>query len=182
MLRFQLVLVCLCMSFTGRAQVEIFRGETDTSTYIAPGDTITKAPDFNGSLFEFYRYIENHYNVRLYGQYLNPIPDNVRFSFYVEKNGKLSDFKMIYTNNRMLANEIQNIITMMPEWNPGKQVGKKKRTLMVFDLNVQLTDDLPGVLITENKLVTEFSNKHKGFKWFVVAGTVIVMITLYLTR
>ncbi|MDI1232894.1 MAG: hypothetical protein PSX81_01280 [bacterium] len=164
------------------AQVEVFRGGgADTSTYIAPEDTITRAPSFGNGPYDFYRYIENHFNMTLYGKYLNYYADNVRFSFYVERNGNLSDFQVLSTTHQMVASEIINIVNTMPEWVPGKLEGRRKRTLMIFDLNIQLVDDFPNVLITQNGLQSEFSNKHKSLKWFLLGGSVIAMLALWIS-
>ncbi len=176
------LIVSICWIHSLQAQVEVYKGDGDTSTYIAPEDTITIAPQFGNGEGEMYRFIENNFNVRLNGQYLTYYPENIRFSFYVEKNGTVSDFELLYSSQQMLGNIIENIVMRMPKWTPGREEGKRKRTLMVYDLNIQLTDDLPSVLVTENKLVTTFSNKHKNFKWFAVAGSILIMLTLYITR
>ncbi|MES2617838.1 MAG: hypothetical protein V4613_08165 [Bacteroidota bacterium] len=176
------LIVSFCWIHSLKAQVEVYKGDDDTSNYIAPEDTITIAPQFGSDPGDIYRFIENNFNVRMNGQYLTYFPETIRFSFYVEKNGTVSNFELLYSSQQMLGNIMENIVMRMPEWKPGKEEGKRKRTLMVYDLNIQLTDDLPGVLVSENKLVTTFSNKHKQFKWFAVAGTVLIMLTLYITR
>lgn len=164
------------------AQVEVFKGAAaDTATYIAPEDTITRAPSFGSDPNDFYRYIENHYNMTLNGKFLNYYADNVRFSFYVERNGKLSDFQILSTTHQMIASEVVDIVSKMPDWEPGKQEGRKKRTLMIYDINIQLVEDFPNVLVTKNGLQTEFSNKHKSLKWFLLGGSVIAMLALWIT-
>ena len=163
------------------AQLEVFRGaSSDTATYIAPEDTITRAPSFGNNSDDFYRYIENHYNTRINGQYLSFYADNVRFSFYVERNGKLSDFEILSASHQMLASEVIDIVSRMPEWTPGKQEGKKKRTLMIYDINIQLVEDIPNVLVTKNGFQLEYSNKHKSLKWFLLGGSVIAMLALWI--
>lgn len=163
------------------AQVEVFRGaSSDTATYIAPDDTITLAPSFGKNPDDFYRYIENHFNMRIAGPYLSNYADNVRFSFYVERNGKLSDFEILSTSHQQLAGEIIDIVSKMPEWTPGKQEGKKKRTLMIYDINIQLVEDIPNVLVTKNAMQLEYSNKHKSLKWFLLGGSVIAMLALWI--
>ncbi len=165
-----------------KAQVEIYRGSSDTATYIAPEDTITRAPVFGNDPDEIYRYIAQQYNMTLYGKFLDYYPENFRFSFYVERNGKVSDFKSIFASDPIVMDEIERIIIHMPEWSPGKQDGKRRRTLMEYNVTIQLTEDIPPVLVTKNELVTEFSNKHKNFKWFAVAGSVLIMLTLLISQ
>lgn len=166
-----------------KAQIERYKGDpADTATYIAPEDTITRAPMFGDSPDEIYRYIENRYNLAVYGQYLSYYPEQIRFSFYVERSGKISDFKILYASQLMIGTEIESIITTMPEWTPGKEMGKKKRTLMIYDVNIQITNDFPKVLVTPNGYQTQFSNRYKSLKWFLLSGAVLVMVTLLLTR
>ncbi len=174
------------MFFLNRAtaQVEIYRNSgADTATYIAPDDTITRAPSFGSDPNDFYRYIEMHYNLRNNaGGNLSYYADNIRFSFYVERNGKISNFEILFATHQMVASQIEKIVINMPEWAPGKVDGRKKRTLMVYDINIQMVDDLPNVLVTKNGLVSQFSDKQKSLKWFLVGGTVITMLTLWLVR
>jgi len=163
------------------AQVEVFRGaSSDTASYIAPEDTITRAPSFGKHPDDFYRYIENNFNMRIVGPFLSNYTDNVRFSFYVERNGNLSDFEILSASNQQLAGAVVDIVSRMPEWTPGKQQGKKKRTLMIYDINIQLVEDIPNVLVTKNNLQMEYSNKHKSLKWFLLGGSVIAMLALWI--
>src|SRR6478735_4624879 len=101
------LIVSFCWIHSLQAQVEVYKGDDDTSSYIAPEDTITIAPQFGSGPGEIYRFIEDNYNVRLNGQYLSYFPENIRFSFYVEKNGTVSNFELLYSSQQMLGSIIE---------------------------------------------------------------------------
>ena len=58
------LLILLFKGILLSAQVEVFRNNVDTSTYIAPEDTITRSPMFEGGDQDFFRFIENIINAR----------------------------------------------------------------------------------------------------------------------
>ncbi len=165
-----------------QAQVEIFRNQEDTSTYIAPGDTITKPPQFETGERDFFNYIETHFNLRVNSQAMDLQGAIVKFSFYVEKDGSISDYKHLYASNAIIASEVERIVSRMPKWTPGYQTGKKKKTLMVYDLSVRVVNDLPMVQVTKNSASLEYTDKTNELKWFIVAGAVLVLLTLWIIK
>jgi protein TonB len=164
------------------SQVEVFRGSQDTGYVISPEDTITKPPQFDGGEDAFYSFLANSVNYQVLNAQL--IGDDIKFSFYVEKNGKLSDFKIIQSVNVNLSIELERILTsdLMPEWEPGFLVGKKKKTLMVYDLKFSLSNELPKVIVSKNYTFSEYTTQTNLLKRFLVAGSVLILATLFITR
>ena len=176
-----LILFCLCDFKVINAQVEVFRNTSDTSTYIAPEDTITKAPVFENGDVDFFRYIETRFNFRTNSNNLDYSGENIRFSFYVEKDGDVSEYTHLYGSNVMVASEIERIVTAMPKWNPGYMDGKKKKTLMVYNILIKRVDDIPPVQITLNASKMEYTDQTKHIKWFIVSGALLILVTLWIT-
>jgi hypothetical protein len=164
-----------------KAQVEVFKNREDTSTYIAPKDTITKAPIFENGDHDFFRYIENNFNMRRNFESLDYFAENINFSFYIDKDGQLVDYKHISGSNAIVSSELERIITKMPKWSPGYLNGRKKKTLMIYSINIRRVDDFPPVEVVKNTSSLEYSDQTKQIKWFIVAGSVLVLVTLWIT-
>lgn len=164
------------------AQVEIFRVSQDTGYVISPEDTITKPPQFTGGEEAFFNYLATSINYQVLSNQL--MGDNIKFSFYVEKNGKISDFKFIQGENINVVNELERVLTgpLMPDWEPGYLEGKKKKTLMIYDLKFMLSNDLPKIIVSKNYTFSEYTNKTNLLKRFIVAGSVLILATLFITR
>lgn len=164
------------------AQVEVFRGTQDTGYVFSPEDTITKPPQFVGGEDAFYSFLANSVNFQVLNSQL--IGDDIKFSFYVEKSGKLSDFKIIQSANINLSVELERLLTsdLMPEWEPGFLVGKKKKTLMIYDLKFSLSNELPKVIVSKNYTFSEYTTQTNLLKRFLVAGSVLILVTLFITR
>ena len=55
------------------------------------------------------------------------ISGRVIFSFVVEKDGSTSDFTVLQTPDKLLADEVERIFKSCPKWEPGTQRGEKVR-------------------------------------------------------
>ncbi len=164
------------------SQIERYHNTEDTATYIAPEDTITKPPLFGDSENDFFNYLELGFNKTNYVQYIPVNGLNVHFSFLVEKKGTVEDFKIISTDNSLVANEIQRIVSNMPNWNAGKQDGKRKNTLMVYDLLIKAETDQNKISVYKNSFNLEYTNKTNPIKYFLVAGTLLIMTMLWIVK
>ena len=51
----------------------------------------------------------------------------VVFSFIVEKDGSLSEFKVLQSPSEILTKEIERIFNASPKWEPGEHNGEKIR-------------------------------------------------------
>jgi hypothetical protein len=178
-----LLFLLLLNMLSGYAQVEIFRNTEDTATYIAPADTITRPPQFETGEIDFFNYLEFRFNRRTSGQAMDLNGAVVKFSFYVDKDGRVSDYKHLFASNAVVASEIERVVTNMPKWSPGYEHGKKKRTLMVYELNVRpVANTIPMVEITKNSGSAEYTTQTNPIKWFIVAGTILVLATLWIIK
>ena len=169
--------------FSLNAQVEVFRNTEDTSTYIRPEDTITCAPVYGLSDEDFLFYIESRFNLRNTSTSLDFAGDKFKISFYVGKDGMVSDYKTLSFTDANMATELERVITEMPAWNPGFQSGRKKKTLMIYTLGIRKINDSVNTIdvsISENNY--EYTDQTKKIKWFLVAGSVMVLIAVLLTK
>lgn len=169
--------------FSLNAQVEVFRNTEDTSSYIRPEDTITCAPVYGLSDEDFLFYIENRFNLRNTAASLDFAGDKFKISFYVGKDGMVTDYKTLSFTNANMATELERVITEMPAWNPGFYSGRKKKTLMIYTLNIRkVTNNVNAVDVSISENNYEYTDQTKKIKWFLVAGSVMVLIAVLLTK
>lgn len=164
------------------AQVEVFRPSSDTATYIDPKDTITTPPIFETGDLDFFRYIETHFTMLTTSTSLTYTGGNYKFKFYIDKDGSLSDFEMITFSDANISRELERVISLMPKWTPGVFEGKKKRTLMVYDINIQRVNDFNSIQVTKRDSDVQYTRQTNSIKWFIVAGSVLILLGLFITR
>lgn len=58
--------------------------------------------------------------------------------FIVERNGKISNIKVVRSVSPALDKEAVRVIRRMPRWNPGKKDGKTIRTRFVLPIHFRL--------------------------------------------
>lgn len=105
--------------------------EEDNNIYNTAG--IEVKPDFPGGIEKFYKFISKNYQV--------PEEDGLKgkvfVSFVVEKDGSLTDIKVIRDIGYGTGKEAIRVLKSCPRWNPGEQNGKKVRVLYSLPINIQ---------------------------------------------
>jgi protein TonB len=108
--------------------------EEDNGIYNTAG--IQVQPDFPGGMDKFYKFIAKNYNT----------PDEeglkgkVFVTFVVEKDGSLTDIKVIRDIGYGTGKEAIRVLKSSPKWNPGEQNGKKVRVQYSLPINIQSAD------------------------------------------
>ena len=67
------------------------------------------------------------------------IKGRVIFSFVVEKDGSVSEFKVLNTPDKIFSAEVERVFKLTPKWEPGKQNGKEVR--VKFTVPIVFTGD-----------------------------------------
>ena len=67
------------------------------------------------------------------------IKGRVIFSFVVEKDGSVSEFKVLNTPDKIFLAEVERVFKLTPKWEPGKQNGKEVR--VKFTVPIVFTGD-----------------------------------------
>jgi protein TonB len=105
--------------------------EEDNQIYNTAG--IEVKPDFPGGMDKFYKYVGNNYQT----------PDEeglkgkVYVTFVVEKDGSLTDIKVIRDIGYGTGKEAIRVLNKCPRWTPGEQNGKKVRVLYSLPITIQ---------------------------------------------
>ena len=66
------------------------------------------------------------------------IKGRVIFSFVVEKDGSVSEFKVLNTPDKLLSAEVERVFKLTPKWEPGKQNGKAVRVKFTVPITFTL--------------------------------------------
>jgi len=68
------------------------------------------------------------------------IQGKVYLQFVVERDGSLSDFKIMKTPSETIATETIRVFQLSPAWIPGTQNGKPVRVQFTLPINFSLSD------------------------------------------
>jgi protein TonB len=107
--------------------------EEDNNIYNTAG--IEVKPDFPGGLDKFYKFIGKNYSA----------PEDcgsgkVFVTFVVEKDGSLTDIKVLREVCPGSGNEAKRVLKASPKWTPGEQNGKKVRVLYSLPISIQASE------------------------------------------
>mgnify|MGYP000013415708 CR=1 FL=1 len=105
--------------------------EEDNSIYNTAG--IEVKPDFPGGIEKFYKFVGKNYQV----PEEEGLKGKVFVSFVVEKDGSLTDIKVIRDIGYGTGKEAIRVLKSCPKWNPGEQNGKEVRVLYSLPINIQ---------------------------------------------
>lgn len=80
------------------------------------------------------KYIQDHLHVSI-----NDINGqlNILIQFIVDKEGNITDVKVIRSSIKSVDREAANMVSGMPRWKPGKQNGKPVRVIMTLPIKIQ---------------------------------------------
>ena len=105
--------------------------EEDNETYNTAG--IEVKPDFPGGIEKFYKFVAKNYQT----PEEEGLKGKVFVSFVVEKDGSLTDIKVIRDIGFGTGKEAIRVLKSCPKWTPGEQNGKKVRVLYSLPINIQ---------------------------------------------
>ena len=106
----------------------------DNNIYNTAG--IEVKPDFPGGLEKFYKFVANNYRT----PEEEGLKGKVFITFVVEKDGSLTDIKVIRDIGYGTGKEAIRVLKSSPRWNPGEQNGKKVRVLYSLPITIQSAD------------------------------------------
>ena len=103
----------------------------DNNIYNTAG--IEVKPDFPGGLEKFYKFIGKNFQV----PEEEGLKGKVFVTFVVEKDGLLSDIKVLRDIGYGTGNEAVRVLKSSPRWEPGEQNGKKVRCIYSLPISIQ---------------------------------------------
>lgn len=96
---------------------------------------LTEKPEYEGGLMAFYKYISANYKLSEEGNKAK-LKGRVFMSFVIEKDGSLSDIKVLKDLGYGTGEEAERVLKDCPKWKPGKIDGKPVRTSYSLPINV----------------------------------------------
>ena len=103
----------------------------DNNIYNTAG--IEVKPDFPGGMAKFYKFVGNNYR----SPEEEGLAGKVYVTFVVEKDGSLTDIKVVRDIGYGTGKEAIRVLKSCPKWNPGEQNGKKVRVLYSLPITIQ---------------------------------------------
>ncbi len=103
----------------------------DNNIYSTAG--IEVKPDFPGGMAKFYKFVGNNYRT----PEEEGLAGKVYVTFVVEKDGSLTDIKVVRDIGFGTGKEAIRVLKSCPKWNPGEQNGKKVRVLHSLPITIQ---------------------------------------------
>lgn len=91
-------------------------------------------PDFPGGIGAFYKFISNNFIV----PDVEGLKGIVTVSFIIEKDGSLSDIKVLKNVGYGTYEEALRVLKKSPRWIPGKQYGNAVRVSYTLDIKVEV--------------------------------------------
>ncbi len=92
-------------------------------------------PEYPGGIQAFYQYFIDNMRVPSNIQ----VKGKLQMSFVVEKDGSLTDIKVVNDDNTNLGNAATTVLQKSPKWIPGMQKGKRVR--IQYNLPIQIEID-----------------------------------------
>lgn len=105
--------------------------EEDNTVYNTAG--IEVKPDFPGGMAAFGKFIEKNYQA----PEEEGLKGKVYVTFVVEKDGSLTDIKVLRDIGYGTGKEAIRVLNKCPRWTPGEQNGKKVRCTFSLPISIQ---------------------------------------------
>jgi len=105
--------------------------QEDNTVYNTAG--IEVKPDFPGGIEKFYKFVGNNYKT----PEEEGLKGKVYVTFVVEKDGSLTDIKVLRDIGYGTGAEAIRVLKKCPKWTPGEQNGKKVRVLYSLPITIQ---------------------------------------------
>jgi protein TonB len=105
--------------------------EEDNTVYNTAG--IEVKPDFPGGMEKFYSFIQKNYAM----PEEDGLKGKVYVTFVVEKDGSLTDIKVLRDIGYGTGKEAIRVLNKSPRWSPGEQNGKKVRCTFSLPISLQ---------------------------------------------
>ena len=88
-------------------------------------------PEFPEGIDKLNSYIKENFQKTAFEK---PVKEKFISSFIIEKDGSLSDIKILGKTDSRIADELIRILKSAPKWNPGKQNGVIVRVLYALPI------------------------------------------------
>ncbi len=132
---FSLLLCAFCFQ-TSKAQEKMKDPSPSANTEYTENfiyKSLEKMPEYPGGISEFGKYVMANFS------FPEELTQSIRFniSFVVEKDGSLSNVRLLNDPGFGIADQIKRIFASSPKWKPGYYDGNPVRTSFQFPIALQ---------------------------------------------
>lgn len=126
--------------FGSMTQLSYAQSEQDSTKSEYEFFEISEQPKFPGGAEEMMKFISNEV---IYPKDAidNGIEGTVTIQFVVDKDGSLTDIKVLRDPGGGLGDEGKRIVELMPKWSPGYQKNEPVRVKMIIPLRFKLNNE-----------------------------------------
>lgn len=112
---------------------------TDSELYSKVFFAVEQEPEFVGGMEKFWEYVKN--NIKYPSPALkDKVEGKVYLTFIVEKNGSLTDIKVVRGIGSGCDEEAIRLIKECPKWNPGIQNGRNVRVQYMAPISFNISE------------------------------------------
>ncbi len=108
--------------------------EQDTATIYV---VVEQDPEFPGGMESLYQYLAGNVKYPAEAK-ANKIEGRVYVTFVVEKDGSVTNARIIRSPHESLSAEALRVVQAMPKWRPGRTGGKPVRVQFNLPINFKL--------------------------------------------
>ncbi|WP_291151415.1 M56 family metallopeptidase [Flavobacterium sp. UBA7680] len=101
---------------------------------------VDRQPEFPGGILEFYKFVGKNFKTSAEAT-ANKIQGKVYIEFMVEKDGSLSEFKIVKDLGYGIGDEVIRVLKLSPTWTPGSENGKPVRVLYTLPVTIQNNEE-----------------------------------------
>ena len=131
MKKLALILVTFLMTVSYATAQKEDNNDAEDAVY-----TPEKRPEFPGGVQALYKFLSSNLK---YPSDAEDIQGRVICQFTVNKDGSISDIKVLRSVYPSLDREVVRVISIMPRWEPGVQNGEKKRCKFKLPITFKLS-------------------------------------------
>lgn len=119
------------------APIGIDAADTSSANRSKIFTAVEQEPSFPGGIEQFYRFLQS--NIRYPAKaFENNVQGKVFLTFVVEKDGSLTDIKVVRGIGSGCDEEARRVITISPKWKPGIQNGRPVRVQYTMPISFTL--------------------------------------------
>ncbi|WP_396170486.1 energy transducer TonB [Flavobacterium sp.] len=128
-----LLILVFCAFQNAQSQTDSSKAQPNEDNSIYNSGGIEVKPEFKGGLNKFYEYIAKNYR----SPDVPGLKGKLLISFVVEKDGSITDIKVLKDIGYGSGEEAIRILKNCPKWSPAEQNGKTVRCQFMLPIAIQ---------------------------------------------
>lgn len=126
----KILIITFAFFFSYIVSAQETTNDTDNNIYNIAG--IEVKPEFPGGIYKFYAFIAKNFRT----PDVKNLNGKVYATFVIEKDGSLTDIKVIRDIGHGTGKEAIRVLELSPKWMPGQQNGKTVRCTYALPISI----------------------------------------------